>query len=286
MRTLSVLIIVSFFLLSCQKETGTTDINNGPTDTTALGKFAKATGITDELVKANLDSLITNARNHNWWSLCKAIYPFVGGTSESCKFNLKDPRDEDGAYRVTWHGNVTFDETGVVSTGGWGDSHIVPSSALALSSNHISYYSSSNAYDTASVDAGASDGPYSIQLRIYCGLDQGWYQVGSSQAAYLTNTGLTGWFLGTRTGPAVLDASYYKNGLKIDVGSGNTGDPDGLPGTYSIALLNFNNQGIFTKSSNRKCGFITIGSGIDSAMAVTMYHDIQAFQVALAREAH
>src|SRR4030095_3507396 len=111
MRTLSVFIVVTFFLLSCQKEAGTPDTNNnGPTDTTALGKFVKATGITDQLVKASLDSLITNARNHNWWSLCKAIYPVVGGTPESCKFNLKDPRDDDAAYRVTWHGNVTFDE--------------------------------------------------------------------------------------------------------------------------------------------------------------------------------
>src|SRR5215510_612652 len=100
MRTLTVFIIVTIFLLSCQKEASSPDINNNvPTDTTALGKFVKAAGITDQQVKTNLDSLITNARNHNWWSLCKAIYPFVGGTSESCKFNLKDPRDDDAAYR-------------------------------------------------------------------------------------------------------------------------------------------------------------------------------------------
>jgi hypothetical protein len=287
MRTLSVLIVVTFFLLSCQKEAGAPDTNNnGSTDTTALGKFVKATGVTDQLVKASLDSLITNARNHNWWSLCKAIYPLVGGTSESCKFNLKDPRDDDAAYRVTWNGNVTFDETGVISTGGYGDTHIVPSSALTLSSNHISYYSSTDAFDTASVDAGAGDGPHTIQLRIYSGLNQGWYQVGAAQAPFLANTGLTGWFLGTRTGPTATDAALYKNGSKIDIGSANNGDAEGLPGTYTIALLNFNNAGVFTKSSNRKCAFVTIGSGIDSAMAVTMYNDIQAFQVALAREAH
>jgi hypothetical protein len=51
MRTLSVLIIVTFFLLSCQKEAGIPDTNNGQLIRLPSGSLFKATGITDQLVK-------------------------------------------------------------------------------------------------------------------------------------------------------------------------------------------------------------------------------------------
>jgi hypothetical protein len=116
-------------------------------------------------------------------------------------------------------------------------------------------------------------------------LNQGWYHAGAAQAVFLSNSGLTGWFLGTRTGLSTSESALYKNGSRIDFGSADNGDADGLP-SNSIALLNFNNAGIYTKSSNRKCAFVTIGSGIDSSMAVTMYNDIQAFQTLLERAVH
>ena len=285
-RMLALFAFFSFLLFSCQKEISSGDNPIAPTDTSALERFVTAAGIADVQLKANLDSLITNARNHGWWNLCNAIYPLVGGSSETCKYNLKDPRDDDEAYRITWHGNVSFDAGGALSTGGYGDTHIVPTSAFTLSSNHLSYYSTTDAFDTASVDAGCSDGVHDIQLRIYCGLNQGWYLAGISQAPYLTNEGLTGWFLGTRTGSSASESALYKNGSRIGLGSANSMNVEGLPGTYSIALLNFNNAGIYTKSSNRKCAFATIGSGIDSAMAVQMYADIQSFQIQLGREVY
>src|SRR5436190_22801042 len=105
MRILTLLVFAGFILISCKKEVGnsntnTNNNNNNDTggtkvDTTALGKFVKATGITDQVLKVNLDSLITRAKNHGWWDLCKAIYPFAGGTQTSCQYNLKDPRDLD-----------------------------------------------------------------------------------------------------------------------------------------------------------------------------------------------
>jgi hypothetical protein len=283
MKTLASLAFFSVSLFSCQKEISSVAEPIVPTDTATLERFVAATSITDAQLKTSLDSLITNARNHGWWDLCNAIYPFVGGSSETCKYNLKDPRDDDGAYRITWHGNITFDAGGGISTGGFGDTHIVPSATFTLPSNHLSYYSTTDAFDTASVDAGCSDGVHDIQLRIYCGLNQGWYLAGISQAAYLTNEGLTGWFLGTRTGSSASEAALYKNGLKIGLGNANPQNVEGLPGSYSIALLNFNNAGVYTKSSNRKCAFATIGFGIDSAMAVQMYADIQSFQSQLGR---
>ena len=67
MRILTLLIFAGFLLFSCQKEAGTPDNGNvnppppppppPPADTTALGRFVTAAGITDAQTKVNLDSL-------------------------------------------------------------------------------------------------------------------------------------------------------------------------------------------------------------------------------------
>jgi len=285
MRTLSLLIIVASFLLSCQKETSNPDNNNNtPTDTSALGKFVYATKISDAGVKAAVDSLIIDSRNHGWWGLCTTIYPFVGGTSDACKYNLKDPRDVDAAFRITWTGNITFDNSGVQSNGGWGDTHVIPSSVLSLSSNHISVYSDSDVYDTASVDIGAEDSHGTLQLSIYSGILQGFYLSGSMQAFYTANPGAAGYFMGTRTSSTISPTAgaVYKNGIAIQDSTLADADHEALPG-ISLDILNKNNYSVHTRGSNRKLAFATIGAGISSEMAVIMYADIQRFQAKLGR---
>jgi len=290
MRTLFLLTFAIFLLFSCQKEANDNGNgnNNQPADTSALGKFVSATKISDAGVKAAVDSLIIDSRNHGWWGLCTAIYPLVGGTPDACKYNLKDPQDVDGAYRITWHGNINFDNQGALSNGGWGDTHIIPSSALSLSSNHISIYSVTDLFDTASVDLGAEDANGTLQLSIYAGITsgipQGYYLSGSLQAYYIANPGLAGYFIGTRTSPIVSPSagSVYKNGIAIQDSTLADADPEALP-NLSLDILNKNAFSIHTRRSNRKCAFATVGYGISSDMAVIMYNDIQKFQIKLGR---
>jgi hypothetical protein len=46
-----------------------------------------------------------------------AIYPFVGGTATSHKYNLKDPRDLDAAYRIAFNGGWTHNSNGITGDG-------------------------------------------------------------------------------------------------------------------------------------------------------------------------
>jgi hypothetical protein len=43
-----------------------------------------------------------------------AIYPLVGGTQSTTKWNLKDPRDLDAAYRLSFYGNPVYAGTGIL----------------------------------------------------------------------------------------------------------------------------------------------------------------------------
>jgi hypothetical protein len=53
----------------------------------------------------------------------KAIYPFVGGTASTHKWNLINPQDTDAAFRMVFNGGWTHSANGVQANGtnGFGD---------------------------------------------------------------------------------------------------------------------------------------------------------------------
>jgi hypothetical protein len=61
--------------------------------------FIAAASITDSTQQSAIDTLVKSLKSANIWTKMKALYPFVGGTATTHKFNLKDPRDLDAAYR-------------------------------------------------------------------------------------------------------------------------------------------------------------------------------------------
>ena len=79
--------------------------------------FIAAAGITDLTQASAISTLVNDLKTYGLWSKMKAFYPMVGGTSTSHKWNLKDPRDLDAAYRLTFFGGLTHDSNGVLGNG-------------------------------------------------------------------------------------------------------------------------------------------------------------------------
>ena len=69
----------------------------GCTDTDALA-FLSAAAITDATITSAICGLVTSMKNDGTWAKCNAIYPFVGGTAITHKFNLKNPLDTNAAF--------------------------------------------------------------------------------------------------------------------------------------------------------------------------------------------
>lgn len=92
--------------------------------------FLTAAGIVDPTQRSAVNQLVIDLKAATIWTKLIALYPFVGGTAASHKWNLKDPTDSDGAFRITWNGMLTHNANGVVSNGstGYGDTHLDPSS--------------------------------------------------------------------------------------------------------------------------------------------------------------
>ena len=85
--------------------------------------FITATGISGTNATA-INQLVIDLKNANIWSKMKAVYPIIGGTATSHKFNLINPADTNAAFRLVFAGGVTHSATGILfnGTNGWADS--------------------------------------------------------------------------------------------------------------------------------------------------------------------
>ena len=86
------------------------------TDSDVLA-FVAASGITDNTQKSAVNTLVTSLKGYSIWTKLNAIYPFVGGTASTHKWNLKDPRDLDAAYRLSFSGGWTHNSNGITGNG-------------------------------------------------------------------------------------------------------------------------------------------------------------------------
>jgi hypothetical protein len=75
--------------------------------------FIQAAGLIDENQMKAVGTLVFDLKNYNLWDKMKAIYPFIGGTANTHKFNLKDPRDINAAYRLAFTGTWYHTSQGI-----------------------------------------------------------------------------------------------------------------------------------------------------------------------------
>jgi hypothetical protein len=104
--------------------------------------FLNAAVITDTTQANAVNTLVTSLKGYGLWTKMNAIYPFVGGTASTHKFNLKNPLDTNAAFRLTFSGGWTHSATGALPNGtnGYADSNLIPSTTLQLDSVHMSGY--------------------------------------------------------------------------------------------------------------------------------------------------
>lgn len=144
-------------------------VTNVPVDSDATA-FLAATGITDSTQCSAVNELVNDLKDAGLWTKMIAIYPFVGGTADTHKFNLKNPQNTDAAYRLTFS-RVTHSSNGITNLGsavsnGGSYTHIQIATDLSQNDVHFSLYvmdnPTPNANDTH--DMGAISGGNGMQL--------------------------------------------------------------------------------------------------------------------------
>jgi len=243
--------------------------------------FITAAAITDTTQKNAINTLVTDLKGYGIWSKMKAIYPFVGGTATTHKFNLKDPRDLDAAYRLTFSGGWTHSSTGALPNGttGYANTFYKPSDGL-LDSTHMSYYSRTAAPASTAIDMGSYVGTvyHHAHIKYTGGVMYGLLNTSTVYSTSMPGDVSQGLYTFSKISSATIQS--YKNGvLKSTLGSTSSSR-----NTANIYLGAGNNTGIASQFGTKESAFASIGEGLTNSESTNLYTAVQKFQTTLGRQ--
>ena len=263
---------------------GPTIVQSGFYPDLDIAAFIEATGISGIDIEA-ITTLVEDLKANNLWDRMKAIYPMIGGTSTTCKYNLKNPQDTDAAYRLDFQGGWTFSSTGAQPNGttAYANTYL-PQTALNNNDAHISYYSR-----TAVITNGVMIGADST-TRFSMSPNNG---AGGAYNAYQTETSTTfsavtgsGFLIGNRnSNPFGFNSQLYKNGVELQTANTIAGTRQNI--NFYLAARNSSNTAVDFFPG--ECAFSSIGDSINGAGFATnemvIYNTIvQNYQTTLGRQ--
>jgi hypothetical protein len=234
--------------------------------------FITAAGITDTTQKSAINTLVVNLKAYGIWTKMKAIYPMVGGTATQHKWNLKDPRDLNAAFRLVFNGGWVHSSTGAKPNGtnAFAQTGIQPSTVLGLNNTHLSYFTTGFIDSTAVCMIGAFNSPN--RLAIY---SQGYFGVNSSAwSSYTFSDGGAKFRIISRLSSTV---QKFANNGTIQTATLNSS----VRPTANIELARAGGFG--GDYFNGICKFASIGDGLTDTDIANFNTAVTTYQTALSR---
>lgn len=238
-----------------------------------------ATGITDSTYKMRINDLVTQWKDSLPWSSYPAIYPMVGTTAASQKWNLKDPRDLDAAYRLTPTGTVTYSSSGMDFDGstGYANTFFTPSTGFASNLFHIGVYVNENTAAGDKEEMGSCSSSCGIDVAVLARFsgDAFYPGIGSGSFPSVASTNSIGYWVASRQITANIEG--YKNGIRVINSAqtqGRTSNPISLGARTSDA-------GSRNRFSDRRIAFAVIGPTLTEAQQAIEYRIIDRFRNAV-----
>lgn len=231
--------------------------------------FIKAAGIADGTQKTAIRTLVLSLKTAGLWDKMEAIYPFVGGTADTHKWNLKNV----SLHKIAWDG-ATHSASGVVFNAKSHNMNLGMSdiSDIATSFNASLYVR--NAVTNGAIDWGSYPDNGSTRLGAHIKhtdnityYDHGGSYIPARLSGSITATKLISFNrLGTTQ-------SVFRDGVKALTGNS----------TYLISMqmplyLNSNPQ-----NNTRQFAFVSFGAGLTDAEAATLNTIVQTYQTTLGR---
>ncbi len=242
--------------------------------------FMTASGISDSTIRGALNTFDAGLISNSLDTKMRAVYPFVGSTASTHRWNFMDARDLDAAFRLSFVGGWTHSTTGALPNGSntYANTFLVGSTSLT-SPSHLSYYTRTNGNtNTDQIDLGTSNFWLSLWYK-GSGLDA--ILARNQTSTVLLNGGAVtdsrGFGLTTKIGTT---AKIFKNTTQATSAT-DTGTTYATTSIY-IGAANFSN--LANLYSNRECSFASIGNGLTDTESTTFYNLVQALQTTLGRQ--
>ena len=245
--------------------------------------FITAANITEPTQKTAINTLVSDLKGLKLWSKFLAIYPMIGGTADTHKFNLKNPANTDAAYTLSFSGSWSHTSNGAIPNGGnaFADTFIQPSnSELGQNDICISYYVR-NATNNGSLFSVLENNNNGIKFELRPTIGEGAYQCLNNNESGTAdgNATKTGLLLMSRIasneykryGRGVLDFTY--------TATSNTR----LTG-YNINMgCKYQTPSSRSEYTAAGCSFASIGKGLNAAEVAALNNIVQFYQTTLGR---
>ena len=245
--------------------------------------FLNAAVITNVTQANAINTLVIDLKSNGIWSKSYALYPLVGGTASQHKFNLKDPRDLDAAFRLTFFGGITHSATGMQGNGtnGYADTFFNPTTQGVGIDNYGVGCNSLTDLSAVVVDMGGrqliSVGATQMLIRYSTNLYQ--FRINNNNVGTLTSTGATtsiGNFGMNRLNSSQL--RFTRNGTTTVFSQAS-----GTLQNASTFLMALSTSGTASSFSSRQYTFFRIHQGLTDSEEAIFQTLITNFNTALGR---
>ena len=253
--------------------------------------FITTAAITDSTQQYAINQLVLGLKADGIWTKMQALYPFVGSSATSHKWNLKDPRDLDAAYRLQFNGGITHSNNGALPNGtnGYARTFLNPSIALSSTSIHFSNYYRTEYLLGASAEFGCEsitnpgDDQYTEGIHVFLPNtnDRIFFGNGLQNLDNAFTSNNIGNYIVSRTASNIN--KLFKNATLLKSNtfpSGNANSELYLMGKKNTITPNIDNG---QQYGQKQIAFCTIGSGLTDAQANNLNTRITTFQTALSR---
>lgn len=250
--------------------------------------FFTAAGITDTNQKTAVNQLVLDLKSYGIWEKYSVIYPFVGGSSSTCSYNLKTP----SSYQISFYGGWTWNSNGITSgVNSYGDTGFSPYSGFNSDTDYqYSIYSrtvgDSNDFFTLDFtgcdEYGYISSIHNLYIRSSNQLQ--FYDVdGGYNTRTYSSTDGSGLYTISRTNSTNYVA--YRNGTAMTL-TGFTSSGAGSRPVGNVVITGINDPcaGISALGTIKNYAFWAMGNGLTSIESSNLYTAVQAFQTTLGRQ--
>ena len=239
--------------------------------------FIYAAEISVTLQKNAINRFVLDLKGYNLWTKFYALYPFVGGSAFSHKFNLKNPLNTNAAFRLTFNGGYVHDSNGITGNGtnSAALTNLVPSTTLSLNDASFSVYSrtsGNNGFDFSSNTATPVN-----RLIIQYTNGNTYFDVNNAinATAYTASLNARAFYQSSRK--ASNDLKLFRNGIAVR----SVTTVSASLGAVGCIIGSINTGG--TNGSARNYALASISLGMTPAEATNFYTAVQTYQTTLGR---
>jgi len=272
-------------------------------------EYLDAVNETNTTTRSGVNKFVKTLKSQGLWNKISGVYPLVGDT-EYYGYNLKDPRDSDEAFRLSFSSEDTvLDTAGTITFAGTDDyanTHFNPNDHLAGATNHIStLVVKSNTINDSPANLEATDigvldaedrfkWPRLILATNYGGNAYFQYYKAIDGHRYLQ--------INSIVNPSFIIGSRYEDTKAFIYSFTNSSTPDQTATNLSITpdlSENLPNRNIFFGASNingspdrgeydninlnSKYGFLSFGEGMTESESQSYYNAIKELYSSLGR---